>query len=379
MQIEMDHVIIAHTVLPGDLVQVFDQCFVGARAQDLNLDAQVGLAQGLHQGTRDGAITDVAHAIGSRGNNKQVNRCCWLYARLQRSRLHVATHHRGLQSQRLSEARIFEGLPMQRMKPWRACNLDLHPLQTRLDSSPVGEDDIRIILENLFEEPLAISDDTGGSLFSTHLLGERELQMLLKVPLKLTLLLFLKRVTHGNLILRPVIKANHSLHISVLFSLLLANLFLLLDTDDGCTLHARILLTPTLTLLLVDIGYKALRAIGLFHAFDMCMDAATATFLQHFHDHLRTNIAGRPRGNANENGGDQRQIVFCAFSGDHASLTNRVGFGELVPGGHKISRLIPRSGERISSYSRCAIRPPSTCHRFRHMVSYIALQASMMR
>src|SRR5438128_2607778 len=73
MQIEVDYMIVAGAVAVGNVAKMVFECFISARAEDVDLDGGFGLAQGVYQGARDGAIADILFAKGPGSDDEQVD------------------------------------------------------------------------------------------------------------------------------------------------------------------------------------------------------------------------------------------------------------------------------------------------------------------
>ena len=72
--------------------------------------------------------------------------------------------------------------------------------------------------------------------------------------------------------------------------------------------------------------------------------AGHASFLEHFHDQVRDDIAGSARTHADEDSSKQRQIKLLAFGSRNTGLANSVSLGKFVPGGRKIGRADAKFG-----------------------------------
>ncbi len=214
VQIEVDHMVVAGAMRVACGLQVLDQRLVAAGAQDLDLDGRAGLAQRFDQRARDRAVADIARAAGPRHHHQQVDRGRRAQRGLDGLRHQVLAQHRRLERESPRQVGIFERLPVQPLELRRAGDLEDHAADAGLERGLVVAVDIGVIAEDLLEQPLAVLGYAGRRRARPHLLGEREAQVLLEVPLQPGFLLVGERQADDDRVLALAVEADRGVRVA---------------------------------------------------------------------------------------------------------------------------------------------------------------------
>ena len=187
MDVEVDDVVVAAAVLLLHLFEVAGEGLVGAGAQDVDLDPQLRLAQGVEQRAGDGAVADVTGAAGAGGDEQDVDGGRLAQARLDGLRGEVAADEADLERQRLAfELGVAQGFPVIALEGGRAGDLDGEVGEAALRGSAIGGVGVAVGKDG-GEEPLAVGAHAGGGIVGLDLVGEGEVEIALEVPLELLL------------------------------------------------------------------------------------------------------------------------------------------------------------------------------------------------
>jgi len=198
VDVEVDGMVV---LLDGSLLhalQVILEAAVRGGAEDVHPHAQARLLQRVQQRPRDGAVGDVARAVGPCGDDEHVDRGGRLNLGVDDLFDHVAADHNGIEAQRTIKLGILESLPMQSVK--RGCALDLDDEAPQVASHlGIGGKNLRVG-KQLPEQRLAVCLDALRGSLRLDVVGERERQPLLEVPREPLFLCFAERVgdDHGH-------------------------------------------------------------------------------------------------------------------------------------------------------------------------------------
>ncbi|OQA39718.1 MAG: hypothetical protein BWY52_03072 [Chloroflexi bacterium ADurb.Bin325] len=197
VDVEVDDVVVARAVSLPRAFQVIDEAAVGGRAQDVHPHAQPRPLQRVQQGPRDGAVGDIARAVGPRGDDEHVDRRRGLAGRGHGLERRVAADEDRIEAQRTAEIRILERLPVQRMEGRLARHLDDEAFQARVARAHVSGIGAPVA-KHLREQRLAVGVDALRGVLRLDRVGERERQPFLEVPRQPLFLPRAERVGDGH-------------------------------------------------------------------------------------------------------------------------------------------------------------------------------------